>query len=404
MSGSTVGAFSSGATRSTFGSGSYSTGNTISSSGGSFANFTVKLLAGLFSSLLSTPSNTQTTVNGSRTTVVEEINPILIENTPSTSLSPIDQLLSEEQLAQTQSLSVPQEPSAQTQTQSGNSSILDLFTNLTALSSLFPTLTNTTAQQTTSQNTITQLSTSGLSANTFVPNSDLSETNLGSVALNDLTNLNGEWTYSPQHLSDERSLAQAQSDLQWLQAQAQALEDSQNAGTCDTNCESALASIESQIPDAEQQVAQFTATVNEPIPATFAAQEAQTEENATGAVTSQQPVFSQSAPSGGSSSSQIPASLEQLASQSVTPAEQTSAPQATSVPAGTSSDEYAAQQADLGTSQIVTPAAPPSPVEQVISNVVQTVANWFSPASTSTVARSQSCSLIVSLFGGCSGW
>jgi hypothetical protein len=225
-------------------------------------------------------------------------------------------------------------------------------------------------------------------------------TDLSSPALDLISNLNGAWTYSPQHLQDERSFAQAQSNYEWLNAQIQAMEAAQNANVCGDTCESALSTLQAELPDAQAQLQQLSQVVNAPPPVNF------TQVGTTPAQIAAQVIGFSPSPSvvsynqnGTQSGAPIPDFQELASEQQTLPPVVAQAPQTPPNFMPVVTPSYQAQNEAPSA-----PPAPPSAFQQFISHAVQTVVSWFEPPATSTPDVSKSCSLFGALFGKCKGW
>jgi hypothetical protein len=224
---------------------------------------------------------------------------------------------------------------------------------------------------------------------------------LSTPALDLIDNLNGAWTYSPQHLRDERSLAQAQSNYAWLEAQIQAMQAAQNANVCGDSCRSALATLESELPDAQSQIDQLSQVVNAPPPTTFSPTGSTPSEIAAQVIGfSPSPAIASSNEAETSSGNPIP-NLQDLASeQQALPSIVTQAPQTPPDFMPIVQPSYQAPSESAPSA----PLPPPSALQQFVSHAVQSIESWFEPPATSTPDRSRSCSLFASLFGKCKGW
>jgi hypothetical protein len=196
-------------------------------------------------------------------------------------------------------------------------------------------------------------------------------------------------------LNDEASLAQAQSNYEWLVAQIQAMQAAQNAGVCGDSCESALSTLESEIPEAQSQIQTLTQTVNEAPPANFAqtyATPSQIAAQVIGFTPSPALVNTQSQMQYGNS---VP-TLQDLASETPAPSIVVQAPQTPPdfMPVEPS---YSVPQTPSTPGQSV----PSTGLEQFVSNAWNTIQGWLQPPATSSSATAGSCSLFASLFGGC---
>ena len=374
-----------------------SVGTLASSSNGLSPN--LSFFTGLFSVPVSPPAPSYTSstvvrpqqifiVNGSHliapTTVVSG-------ETPPAQLSPdyftSPASFSSSETSQAQSIALPQ--------------LLDLITGQEPVA-LAPTTTSTITpdvRSLTPPPAVAQTN-ANISAQ-FAPVATMSSApSTSSLALDMIANLKGEWAYAPQHLQDEASLAQAQSNYAWLQAQIQAMQAAQNAGVCGSTCQSSLATLESEVPQAQVQIQELTGVVNAPPPATFGQAPTTPEQIASQVIGfGPSPAVSNGAP-GASQSAGAPPTIGDLASQaSGLPPVIAQVPETPPnfIPVAPSYTDVGA-----ATPQEIPP--PQTGLEQFASQVWQTVQSWFAPVATSTPARAQSCSLFASLFGGCKGW
>jgi len=234
-----------------------------------------------------------------------------------------------------------------------------------------------------------------------------------SLALNTTNGLENSQTVPEQFYVDEASLAQAQSNYQWLQAQIAAWQNAQDAGVCDNACQNALALLQSESPAEFQQVQQLQAIVSAGPTPLEAAPPTSVSANAAQVVTGQAPEAQQS---------NITES-ETSVLQTPVPAE--GAPFYTEqndewcdqydqcIPQNSFESSPAPLNPSATAGLAVTNTIQPQNSASVdpIAAITQTVENWwsdivslFTPNAPSTAAQAPSCSLFKSLFGGCSGY
>ncbi len=233
---------------------------------------------------------------------------------------------------------------------------------------------------------------------------------VASSALDTTKGVQGYRNIPEQFYVEEASLAQAQSNYEWLQSQIDAWENAQQAGACDTSCTNALAILQTEVPSQLQRVRQFQALV--------AAGPDSIQASSSTSTVSQILTPTVQVPGAGQSSVVM---SQHSVLQTLVPAE--GAPYYTKqdnqwcdqygqcIPASSFATSPAvpsvSAMADFSTSN----PSPGSPVDPV-TEILQAVKGWvndvlavFTPGATSSNASVQTCSLFKSLFGGCSsGW
>lgn len=245
--------------------------------------------------------------------------------------------------------------------------------------------------------------------------SQLPDTN--SLAQNAVNSLENYQNIPEQFYIEEASLAQAQSDYQWLQAQIAAWENAKDAGVCDSTCDNALSLLESEASPQYRQVQMLQAVVNagpEALEATSSTATSTTSATSQVAeVTTQVPGADQmTVVANQSSTLQTPVPAEgapfytEQNNQWCDQYDQC-IPQGSFATSPASSTVRAMQE--LATTSTL--EAQNSAAEDPVTAIVQTVTGWwsdvvslFTPNTAATAGQVQTCSLFKSFFGGCKGY
>jgi hypothetical protein len=232
-----------------------------------------------------------------------------------------------------------------------------------------------------------------------------------SLALGNVTGQNAVQNIPEQFFVEEASLAQAQSNYQWLQAQIAAWQNAQNAGVCDNTCQDTLSLLQNEVPAQFQQVQQLQALVD----AGPQALEATTSTSTASAV----PPLTTQAP--GAQQQNVAANP---ASTLQTPVPAEGAPFYTEqnnewcdqygqcIPQSSfESNPTPSPDANIGLATTSTILPQNSIAEDPIAAIAQTVQGWvndilslFTPSVATTTATTAPCSLFKSFFGGCGGY
>lgn len=233
---------------------------------------------------------------------------------------------------------------------------------------------------------------------------------IDSLALNTVNGLENYQNVPEQFYIEEASLAQAQSDYTWLQAQIAAWQSAQQAGVCDSSCENALAVLENEVPNQYQQVQQLQAQVDAGPSA------AETTTASSTSATSPNPDATVQVPGAGQ-----PEVVASESSTLQTPVPSEGAPYyvkqndewcdqySQCIPASAFQPAPSTQivpTTSVFASATTTVSAPENPVTAIVQAVqgwIGEVASLFTPNTASTNPTGQSCSLFKSLFGGCTG-
>jgi len=239
-----------------------------------------------------------------------------------------------------------------------------------------------------------------------------------SLALSTTNGLENSQTVPEQFFVEEASLAQAQSNYQWLQAQIAAWQNAEDAGVCDNACQNALALLQSEVPSEFQQVQQLQDVVNAgptPLEATSSTS------TSTSTPATEVPVVTGQTPEAQQSNIVV---SQTSALQTPVPAE--GAPfytqqndqwcdqygQCISQNSFESSPAPLSPTATVGLATTSTIEQQNTAADDPVVAITQAVQSWWSDVvslftpnvAATTTAQTPSCSLFKSLFGGCSGY
>jgi hypothetical protein len=405
-------------TQPTFGSGVPQSFSSISSSRSPLTNFVASIgnigsIFGYISSILApapSPTPTANTVTGNQVTqIIVETNPtapasgqtsaqVSLDNPLATAISPVS-------------------PQAQ---QQNYQSLLDLLTGGQPAATPSEIVSVLEGTNNPTQSLVTVNSSANTQVEQEIPpavaldsaiNSQIPE--ITSLALDTTNGLENSQPVPEQFYSDEASLAQAQSNYAWLQAQVAAWQNAESAGVCDNACENALSLLQSEVPDQFQQVQQLQAIVDAgptPLEATTSTSTA-----------SEIPTITTQVPGAGESNVVV---SQTSALQTPVPAEgapfyieqnnewcdqygqcipQSSFESAPITPSATVTAGFAATNPTQQPENL-TAADPIAAITQTVGGWVDDIISLFTPSVSTTTAQVQSCSLFKSLFGGCQGY